>query len=39
MLVENTENYISFAFPIEKEVTGIDKNGREIMKIISYHIL
>ena len=39
MLVENTENYISFAFPIEKGVTRIDKNGRDIMKIISYHIL
>ena len=35
-LGENTEKYITFAGPIEKEVTKIDKNGEEIRKNISY---
>ena len=30
----NTEKYITFTVPVEKEVTRIDKNGRE--KKISY---
>ena len=32
---ENTEKYITFAVPIEKEVARIDKNG-EITRNISY---
>ena len=32
----NTEKYIIFKVPIEKEVTRIDKNGEEITKNISY---
>ena len=32
----NTEKYINFAVPIEKDVTRIDKNGEEITKNISY---
>ena len=35
-LGENTEKYISFTLPIEKEVTRIDKNGEETTKNISY---
>ena len=35
-LGENTEKYITFTVPIEKEVTRIDKNGEEITKDISY---
>ena len=35
-LGENTEKCITFTFPIEKEVTRIDKNGQEITKNISY---
>ena len=35
-LGENTEKYITFTVPIEKEVTKIDKNGEEITKNISY---
>ena len=35
-LRENTELYITFIVPIEKEVTRIDKNGEEITKNISY---
>ena len=35
-LGENTEKYITFTVPIEKEVTRIDKNGEEIKKDISY---
>ena len=31
-LGENTENYITFIVPIEKEVTRIEKNGEEITK-------
>ena len=33
---ENTEKYITFTVPIEKEVTRIDKNGEGITKNISY---
>ena len=32
-LGENTEKYITFTVPIEKEVTRIDKNGEEITKM------
>ena len=35
-LGENTEKYITFAVPIENEVTRIDKNGDEITKFLSY---
>ena len=35
-LGENTEKYITFTVPIEKEVTRIDKNGEEITKNICY---
>ena len=35
-LGENTEKYITFTVPIEKEVPRIDKNGEEITKNISY---
>ena len=35
-LGENTEKYIAFTVPIEKEVTKIDKNGEEITKNMSY---
>ena len=35
-LGENTEKYITFTVPIEKEVTRIDKNGEEITKTVSY---
>ena len=35
-LGENTEKYITFTVPIEKEVTRIDKNGEEITTNISY---
>ena len=34
-LGQNTENYIIFSVPIEKEVKRIDKNGEEITKTIS----
>ena len=34
-LGENTEKYITFTVPIEKEVARIDKNGEEITKNIS----
>ena len=36
MLRRNTEKYITFTVPIEKEVTKIDKNGEEIVKNMSY---
>ena len=36
-LGENTEKYITFTVPIEKEVTRIDKNGEEITKNICLH--
>ena len=32
----NTEKYITFTVPIEKEITRTDKNGKEIAKNISY---
>ena len=32
---KNTKRQITFSFPIEKEVTRIDKNGKEM----TYHIL
>ena len=35
-LRENTEKYKTFSVPIEKEVTRIDKKGKEIIKTISY---
>ena len=35
-LGDNTEKYITFTVPIEKEVTRFDKNGGEITKNISY---
>ena len=35
-LGENTEKYITFTVPIEKEVTRIDKNGEKITKNIGY---
>ena len=35
-LGENTEKYITFSVPIEKEVTRIDKNGKRITKNVSY---
>ena len=35
-LGENTEKYITFTVPIQKEVTRIDKNGEEITENISY---
>ena len=31
-LEENTEKYITFSVPIEKEIARIDKNGKEITK-------
>ena len=35
-LGENTEKYITYTVPVEKEVTRTDKNGEEITKNISY---
>ena len=35
-LEKNTEKYITFTVPIEKEVTRIDENGEGITKNISY---
>ena len=35
-LGENTEKYITFTVPIEKEVTSINKNRKVITKYISY---
>ena len=35
-LGKNTEKYITFAVPVEKEVNRTDKNGEEITKNISY---
>ena len=37
-LGENTEKYITFAVPIEKEVLKIGKNGELIPKTISYRL-
>ena len=33
---ENTEKYVTFTFPIDKEVKRIDKNGEEIAKNLFY---
>ena len=38
ILGENTEKYITFSVPIEKEVTRISKNGEEITKTIFYRL-
>ena len=35
-LGQNTEKYITFTVPIEKEITRIDKNGAKITKHKSY---
>ena len=35
-LGENTEKYINFTVPIEKEVTRINKYGEEVIKNMSY---
>ena len=35
-LGENTKKYITFTVPIDKEVTRINKTGKEITKNISY---
>ena len=35
-MIENTEKWITLILPIEKEVTRIDENGKEIAKNISY---
>ena len=35
-LGENTEKYITFTVPIEKEVRRIQKNGKEITKNVFY---
>ena len=37
-LGENTEKCITFSFPIEKEVTRIDYNKKEITKTLSYKL-
>ena len=37
-LENNTEKYKTFSVPIEKEVTGIDKDGNENVVTISYKI-
>ena len=34
-MIENTEKWITLILPIEKEVTRIDENGKEITKNIS----
>ena len=33
---ENTEKYITFTVPVEKEVRRIEKNGKEITKNVFY---
>ena len=35
---ENTEKYITFLVPVEKEGTRIDRNEKEIRKSISYRL-
>ena len=35
-LAENTEKHITFTVPIEKGITRIDKNGKEITKNIQF---
>ena len=37
-LREDTKKGISFSFPLEEEVTRIDKNREEILKTISYKL-
>ena len=37
-LGENSEKYIAFSVPIEKEVTRIDKYGEKVTRIISYRL-
>ena len=37
-LGENTEKYITFSVPIEKEVTRLDKKGEETTKNIYYKL-
>ena len=37
-LEENTEKYIIFSVPVEKEVTIIDKKGKDITKTMSYKL-
>ena len=39
-LGENTEKYITFTFtvPIEKEDTGIDKNGEKLQYLTHYNL-
>ena len=37
-LGENTEKYITFSVPIDKEFTRISKNGEKITKTISYRL-
>ena len=37
-LGENTEKYITFSVPIEKEVTRIEKKGEEITQNLSYRL-
>ena len=37
-LGENTEKHITFPVPRKKEVTRIDKNGKECTKTISYRL-
>ena len=37
-LGQNTEKYLAFSIPIEKEVTRIDKKGEEIIKTVSYRL-
>ena len=37
-LWENTEKYINFSVPMEKEVTRIDKKEKEVTKTISYRL-
>ena len=37
-LGENTEKYITFTVPMEKEVKRIDKNGEKVTKAISYRL-
>ena len=35
---ENSEKYITFTVPMEKEVTGIDNDKEEVTKNISYRL-
>ena len=36
MFRKNTEKYIAFSVSIQKELTGIGKNGKEVTKTICY---